>query len=79
MLFTLLERFVHFNCSCPSLRSANDIIYLLLEGQATYQFNYQPCLHPGKPCDQSCNCVSSRNFCEKYCNCSQDCQYYLYY
>ena len=45
-----------------------------LEGQATYQYNYQPCLHPGKPCDSSCPCVASRNFCEKYCNCSPDCQ-----
>ena len=37
------------------------------EGQATYQYNYQPCLHPGQPCDQHCPCVSSHNFCEKYC------------
>ena len=44
------------------------------EGQATYQYNYQPCLHPGQPCDQHCPCVSSHNFCEKYCNCSLDCK-----
>ena len=48
---------------------------LLLEGQATYQFNYQPCYHPGLPCDQECQCVSSNNFCEKYCNCNPDCKF----
>lgn len=45
-----------------------------LDGQATYQYNYQPCHHPGKPCDNSCPCVTARNFCEKFCNCSPDCQ-----
>ena len=50
------------------------IISLIIEGQSTYQLNYQPCLHPGKSCDQSCICVASHNFCEKYCNCSPDCE-----
>lgn len=47
-----------------------------LEGQATYRYNYKPCLHPGKACDSSsaCRCALSTNFCEKYCNCSPDCQ-----
>eukprot|EP00731_Ephydatia_muelleri_P024839 Em0016g1110a len=46
-----------------------------LEGQATYQYQYQPCDHPNKPCDATCPCVGSRNFCEKYCHCSADCQH----
>lgn len=45
-----------------------------LDGQATFQHKYRPCYHPGKPCDQSCRCVASRNFCEKFCHCGPDCQ-----
>jgi histone-lysine N-methyltransferase EZH2 len=45
-----------------------------LEGQASSRYHYNPCLHPGKPCESSCPCVGTRNFCEKYCYCSLECQ-----
>ncbi|XP_065891762.1 histone-lysine N-methyltransferase EZH2-like isoform X2 [Dysidea avara] len=49
-------------------------IQLKRDGQVTYPFNYHPCSHPGVPCDDSCSCVESQNFCEKYCQCSADCR-----
>ena len=44
------------------------------DGQVTYPYNYHPCSHSGVPCDDSCSCVESQNFCEKYCLCSVDCK-----
>lgn len=58
---------------CRSWTQYHRKIQSKLEGSARYQYNYQPCQHPGKSCDHSCPCVQSHNFCEKYCQCSVDC------
>ena len=34
---------------------------------------YTPCNHDG-PCTDSCPCVSSNNFCEKFCGCESSCK-----
>ena len=50
-------------------------VQFFVEGQATYPYNYHPCAHPGIPCDDNCPCVETQNYCEKYCQCSVDCEY----
>lgn len=60
---------------CASLRVLSSVAP---DNSSNQVYNYQPCDHPDHPCDSSCPCVMTQNFCEKFCQCEHECESHLF-
>ena len=47
----------------------------LSSGDQAMVFDYSPCDHPDRPCDEDCSCIQTNNFCDKFCQCQPLCRH----